>query len=244
MRNFKFSRIVRTESSECYYISNSHGYVGQVDIHLKRYINGTLVIEQHLPQDDIDFLIMTIDDDIISCMVQREDFILTVYEGKEIGFYSDNVTESPHDPAKRGDVQKISKAIEKVLGRQQLAKGQLNEFVVCHYFGNLGYEASKAPNKYDHLKIDIIAENATDIVYTQVKVGSINATEIKKLVNNVIAFEAEKEKVIAIIATSFPHDHELLRRNIEKECGINIWLINNQQVLNVLPEYKRSLGQE
>ncbi|EGW39796.1 hypothetical protein [Desulfosporosinus sp. OT] len=239
---YEFRRVIRTETSENYAIFNSDGRVGILDIHIRTAIHGNLILEQKLNEVDLEHLISEIDEIIISSIEPREDFIFSVYQGKEIGYYSDSVEPSIDNQVRREDLDDISKSLHKVLGKHQTARGQLNELVICEYFKLLGYNSSKANNKFDQIKVDVIAENSFETIYTQAKLGNITSTEIEKIVQRVANLRNEKTKITAIIADSFPHDSELLKRKLVSKYNTEIWLIHLQQILTALPEYKRTLG--
>jgi hypothetical protein len=65
--------------------------VGKVDIHFTpSIVYATLCIGEKMTQDDIQDLIDTIDEDLVmSADVARDDFIVTVYQGREVGVFSD-----------------------------------------------------------------------------------------------------------------------------------------------------------
>ena len=118
-----------------------------------------MIIEQDLKDEELEHLIRQIDDNIIQGIEPREDFIFTVFSGKEVGFYSDIITpeQRGYEPAKAKDIKKVSQIIAQALGKRQAAKGKLNEFIAIEFFKSLGYEAQKAPPELDHLKVDIMA---------------------------------------------------------------------------------------
>jgi len=241
---FEFNRLVRTEASESYVIFNPKGRVGELNLHIQRYVHGNLVVEQKLNNKTFEALIREIEEKIISGLEPREDFIFSVYQGKEVGFYSDVVHESPYDSARRGDVERISKLLQKVLGHQQTARGQLNEFVVCEFFKSLGYDAQKASQELDQMKIDVVARNSKETVFVQVKLGSISSSEIKDVVDSVATFKekSNRAKLVAFVADSFPPNSESLRRDLEQEYQIPIWCVHKYQIISTFPEYRRAIG--
>ena len=68
-------------------------------------VHSTLCVLESLTQEDIRGLIETIDDELLDVLgVSREDFIVHVYQGREMGVYSDegfgangNDVEGAHD---------------------------------------------------------------------------------------------------------------------------------------------------
>jgi Holliday junction resolvase-like predicted endonuclease len=240
---FTFTRLARTVASESYVIFNSEGRVGLLDIHIQNSVSGNLIIEQKLSKEAIEELIDEINDTVISGIEPREDFIFSVFKGKEIGFYSDGVEESPSDPVRRGDIDNVSQMLQKVLGRHQRAKGQLNEFIACEFFEFLGYKARKASHELDHLKVDVTAHNSTEIVYVQVKAGQIGNSQIRNAVKSISGIESRSKKLrrVAFVASEFPANAEILRGSLEQEYGLPIWYVHGYQVVAALPQYKDSI---
>lgn len=70
---------------------HSNGRLGTVDIHFtSTTVHGTLVLERELEEADLTKLIEQIDEDLVlSADMPREDFLVSVYVGKDVGFYSD-----------------------------------------------------------------------------------------------------------------------------------------------------------
>jgi hypothetical protein len=96
MEDIHFERHFRTPSSEGYYIMEgsslqSNSRLGTVDIHFTTTtVHGTLILERELEEADLTKLIEQIDEDLVlSAEVPREDFLVSVYVGRDVGFYSD-----------------------------------------------------------------------------------------------------------------------------------------------------------
>jgi len=96
MDDIHFERHFRTPYSEGYYIMQgdslqSDSRLGTVDIHFaSTTVHGTLVLERELEEADLTKLIEQIDEDLVlSADMPREDFLVSVYVGKDVGFYSD-----------------------------------------------------------------------------------------------------------------------------------------------------------
>ncbi len=96
MDDIHFERHFRTPYSEGYYImqgSNlqSNNRLGTVDIHFTTTaVHGTLILERELEEADLTKLIEQIDEDLVlSADMPRDDFLVSVYVGKDVGFYSD-----------------------------------------------------------------------------------------------------------------------------------------------------------
>jgi hypothetical protein len=96
MDDIHFERHFRTPYSEGYYIMQgdslqSNSRLGTVDIHFtSTTVHGTLILERELEEADLTKLIEQIDEDLVlSADMPREDFLVSVYVGRDIGFYSD-----------------------------------------------------------------------------------------------------------------------------------------------------------
>ncbi len=96
MEDIRFERHFRTPYSEGYYIMQGNNLqtsnrIGTVDIHFTTStVHGTLILERELEEADLTKLIEQIDEDLVlSADMPREDFLVSVYVGKDVGFYSD-----------------------------------------------------------------------------------------------------------------------------------------------------------
>jgi hypothetical protein len=88
-----FERQFRTPHSEGYYLKNADGdRIGRVDLHYGADdVFATLVVEVDAGEDDIMDLIEQVDEELVlTAGVPRDDFMVTVYRGKDLGFYSDD----------------------------------------------------------------------------------------------------------------------------------------------------------
>ena len=92
-----YYRQSRTPSSEQYQIMDGAEALGHLDLHYTAdEVYGTLVLERELSEDEILELREHIDDDLVeSADVPREDFVLRVYAGREVGLglYSDAISD-------------------------------------------------------------------------------------------------------------------------------------------------------
>lgn len=96
MDDIRFERHFRTPYSESYYIMQGVGMqtnnrLGTVDIHFtSTAVHGTLILERELEEIELTKLIEQIDEDLVlSADMPRDDFLVSVYVGKDVGFYSD-----------------------------------------------------------------------------------------------------------------------------------------------------------
>ncbi|MHB0869049.1 MAG: hypothetical protein ACYC66_02815 [Chloroflexota bacterium] len=91
MQDLHYDRICRTNRSEAYLISQGEEPIARVDLHFTQsVVYGILVVEKELEEQQITELIGRIDDDLVwSADLPREDFVVSVYQGRELGMYSD-----------------------------------------------------------------------------------------------------------------------------------------------------------
>ena len=92
MAEYSFEREARTPYSEVFTIETDDGSdVGRVDLHYTPSITyATLCVGEALTEDDIQELIGQIDERLVMTSdPYREDFIVTVWTGRETGVYSD-----------------------------------------------------------------------------------------------------------------------------------------------------------
>jgi hypothetical protein len=92
MEGITFERQCRTPQSEGYYLTRGEDRIGRVDLHFgATIVYGTLIVEVELSDDDVNDLIEQVDEQLVlTADVERDDFQVTVYQGKELGFYSDD----------------------------------------------------------------------------------------------------------------------------------------------------------
>jgi hypothetical protein len=100
MGEYTFEREARTPYSEAFTIESDDGSdVGRVDLHYTPSITyATLCVGEGLTEDDIQDLIGQIDERLVMTSdPYREDFIVTVWTGRETGVYSDEDDEDEED---------------------------------------------------------------------------------------------------------------------------------------------------
>jgi hypothetical protein len=87
----RFDRSFRTPSSEGYHVMLGTERIATVDLHFTAAdVRCTLVIERTAEREEIAHIIERIDEDLVlSADVPREDFLITVFQGTEFGFFSD-----------------------------------------------------------------------------------------------------------------------------------------------------------
>jgi len=91
MAEYRFERECRTPYSEAYLITSNGDPAGRVDLHhTPTAVYGTLCVGENLTSEAIQELIETIDEKLVmSWDADRDDFVVTVYQGREAGVFSD-----------------------------------------------------------------------------------------------------------------------------------------------------------
>lgn len=92
MDEIRYNRHFRTPSSEGYHIMRGATRLGTIDLHFtSTTVHGTLFIEQAMDRETLARLIEEIDEDLVlSADTPRDDFLVNVYQGKEVGFFNDS----------------------------------------------------------------------------------------------------------------------------------------------------------
>ena len=90
MAEYRFERDCRTPHSEAYTVLEGESSVARIDLHFTpAIVHGTLNVTESVTQDDIQELIENIDQELVmSADVANEDFVVTVYQGREVGTFS------------------------------------------------------------------------------------------------------------------------------------------------------------
>jgi hypothetical protein len=98
--DLRYDRVCRTPRSEAYLLSEGESPLGRVDLHFgTSVVHALLVVERDLEDEDVHRLVQRIDDDLVwTADVAREDFLVTVYRGAEIGVISDRADEDEDTP--------------------------------------------------------------------------------------------------------------------------------------------------
>jgi hypothetical protein len=99
MPGFNFDRESRTPSSESYIIEMGDDEIGRVDLHYTTSVTyGTLAVVESLTEEEIRSLISEIDERLVLTNDPfREDFMVTVWTGREYANYSDEDFEDELD---------------------------------------------------------------------------------------------------------------------------------------------------
>lgn len=99
MAGYRFERECRTPYSEVYIITTGDERTGRVDVHFTpSIVYATLCVGGNITADEIQDLIDIIDEELVmSADVARDDFIVTVYQGREVGIFSDEEFEEDEE---------------------------------------------------------------------------------------------------------------------------------------------------
>jgi nicotinamide riboside kinase len=91
LENLRFDRHFRTPYSEGYHVFRGENRLATVDLHFtSTTVHCTLILEQDLDRPAIARLIERIDEDLVlSADTPRDDLLVNVYRGSEVGFFTD-----------------------------------------------------------------------------------------------------------------------------------------------------------
>jgi hypothetical protein len=97
--DYTFERECRTPHSECYIVEGEEGEVGRVDIHYTPSMAyATLCVGEDMTEEDIHELASEIDERLVLTTDPfREDFVLTVWAGREAAVFSDEDLEDEEE---------------------------------------------------------------------------------------------------------------------------------------------------
>ena len=96
---FQFDREYRTMTSESFIIELADEEVGRIDLHYSASVTyGTICVLASMTEEEIRSLISEIDERfVLTNDPFREDFVVTVWNGREHGNYSDEDFEGAED---------------------------------------------------------------------------------------------------------------------------------------------------
>jgi hypothetical protein len=88
--NLRFERECRTPYSEVFTILDEDVPQGRLDIHYAgNLIHATLCVNERFTQEEVQQLIEDLDDELLDAVgMARDDLIVHVHQGREIGIYS------------------------------------------------------------------------------------------------------------------------------------------------------------
>jgi len=92
MPDYHFERECRTPNSEVYNVLQDDVPIGRLDVHFTpTLVHGTLCVTESLTREMIEELIQTVDEELLDAVgVAREEFIVHVHQGRDVGVYSDH----------------------------------------------------------------------------------------------------------------------------------------------------------
>lgn len=90
MADYHFERECRTAGSEAYTILEGDAPIARIDLHFTPSVaHGTLNVSESVTQEGIQDIIETVDQELVmTADVSCEDFVVVVYQGREIGTFS------------------------------------------------------------------------------------------------------------------------------------------------------------
>jgi hypothetical protein len=99
MATFNFEREIRTPQSESFIIESNGEEIGRVDLHYAgSTCHATLCVPPDFDDDAIEELIGEIDERLVmSWDSLRDDFIVTVWAGREVGVFSETGDDDEED---------------------------------------------------------------------------------------------------------------------------------------------------
>jgi hypothetical protein len=97
---YEFERESRTPTSEAFIVQVDDEEVGRVDVHYGSDIaHATLCVPEDFSEDDIQELIAEVDERLVmSAQPFRDDFVVTVWLGRQAGVYSEDFEEEFEEP--------------------------------------------------------------------------------------------------------------------------------------------------
>ena len=109
MPDYSFEREARTANSEQWTIETPEHSIGRVDVHFTTSAaHATLSVHTSVDDDEIQRLIAEIDERIVlSGDPYREDFIVTVWRGEELGVFAEEA-DAQDDESGAGDSEEDS----------------------------------------------------------------------------------------------------------------------------------------
>lgn len=105
MAEYHFERECRTATSEAYTILEGEVPIARIDLHFTpAIVHGTLNVSESVTQDGIHELIKSVDQELVmTADVSCEDFVVVVFQGREIGtFSSQDFEDEPDEEEEKG----------------------------------------------------------------------------------------------------------------------------------------------
>ena len=91
MPELRYDRLYRTAASESYLVSDGERPLARLELHFAQTtVYGVLVFEREPAQEEVADLIGRVDEDLVwTAGVTRNDFVVSVYVGRELGVFDD-----------------------------------------------------------------------------------------------------------------------------------------------------------
>ncbi len=104
MTDYLFERECRTPHSESYVIESGEDEIGRVDIHYaSSTAYATLCVGEDMTEEDLHELASEIDERLVLTTDPfREDFVVTVWAGREVAVFSDEDLEDEEEEEEEG----------------------------------------------------------------------------------------------------------------------------------------------
>jgi hypothetical protein len=89
--DLRYDRLYRTASSEAYLLSDGEQPLARLELHFAgATVYGLLLFEREPSEEEIAAVIVQVDEDLVwTASVPREDFVVAVYVGRELGVFDD-----------------------------------------------------------------------------------------------------------------------------------------------------------
>src|SRR5262245_58514960 len=93
--DLRYDRLYRTASSEGYLVSDGEQPLARLELHFAHSIvYGLLLVESEPTETELRELVWQVDEDLVwTANVARDDFVVSVYTGRELGVYDDAARE-------------------------------------------------------------------------------------------------------------------------------------------------------
>jgi hypothetical protein len=104
MQDLRYDRLYRTPSSEGYLVSEGEQPLARLELHFGHSAVYGLLLFEHEPEEgEIRELIAHVDEDLVwTANVARDDFVVSVYTGRELGVFDDAARGEGGDGASDG----------------------------------------------------------------------------------------------------------------------------------------------
>ena len=92
MPDLRYDRLYRTSASEAYLISDGDQPLARLELHFATTaVYGLLLFEREPGDKEVREVIAQVDEDIVwTASVPRDDFVVSVYTGRELGVFDDS----------------------------------------------------------------------------------------------------------------------------------------------------------